>query len=196
MTCEPLTIAIVIGSTRRGRFGPIVANWLAERARLRENMVIDVVDLVETPLPVLMPDFGEPLPEEDGRLLAAVAPRLAKADAFILVTPEYNHSFPASLKNAIDWHKAEWQAKPVGFVSYGGIAGGLRAVEQLRAVLSELHAVTIRNTVSFHGIWDKFDSAGAPVDPPANAAAAVLLDQLAWWALALCEAKARRPFVA
>ena len=70
------------------------------------------------------------------------------------MTPEYNHSFPAALKNVIDWHGPQWHVKPVGFVSYGGISGGLRAVEQLRLVFAELHAVGIRDTVSFHSAWN------------------------------------------
>ncbi len=74
---------------------------------------------------------------------------LSEADAFIVVTPEYNHSFTASLKFVLDLVYEPWQGKPVAFVSYGGISGGLRAVEQLRLVFAELHAVTVRDTVSF-----------------------------------------------
>ena len=91
-----------------------------------------------------------------------MTPRLAAADAFVVVTPEYNHSYPAPVKTLIDWHFTEWQAKPVGFVSYGGMSGGLRAVEHLRGVFAELHAVTVRDTVSFHGAWDRF----GPDAPP------------------------------
>jgi len=109
--------------------------------------------------------------------------------------PEYNHSFPAPLKNAIDWHFKEWQAKPIGFVSYGGISGGLRAVEQLRQVFAELHAVTVRDTASFHGVWAQFDSDGRPKDPGVcERAAKSMLDQLAWWGDALREARTRRPY--
>ncbi|MGO4429195.1 NADPH-dependent FMN reductase, partial [Streptomyces sp. MCAF7] len=152
------------------------------------------VDLVETPVPTVMPAFGQQPSEEDMALLGAVAPRLAAADAFVIVTPEYNHSYPAALKNAIDWHNPQWHAKPVAFVSYGGISGGLRAVEHLRGVLAELHAVTIRNTVSFHNYGDKFDADGKPLDPECDAAAKSLLDQLTWWGLALRDARAARPY--
>jgi NAD(P)H-dependent FMN reductase len=113
----------------------------------------------------------------------------------VVVTPEYNHSFPASLKNLIDWHYTQWRAKPVGFVSYGGVAGGLRAVEHLRTVFAELHAVTTRDVVSFHTAWEQFDDSGKPVDPVGPATAAkTMLDQLAWWGLALRQARAERPY--
>ncbi|MDH6138172.1 NAD(P)H-dependent FMN reductase [Kitasatospora sp. GP30] len=190
----PLRIAIITGSTRDGRFGPTVADWIRRQAAERPELELDLIDLVETPLPTTFPAFGQSLPEADAELLAAVKPRIAAADAFIVVTPEYNHSFPAPLKNAIDWHNAEWHAKPVGFVSYGGISGGLRAVEQLRLVFAELHAVGIRDTVSFASAWEKFDAEGEAVDPAAATAAKSMLDQLTWWALALKEAKAIRPY--
>jgi NAD(P)H-dependent FMN reductase len=190
----PVRVAVIIGSTREGRFGPVVARWLVDQAEQRDDLVIDVIDLVETDLPVVL--TGQPAPEA-AAALAALAPRLDTADAFVVVTPEYNHSFPAPLKNAIDWHSTQWQAKPVGFVSYGGLSGGLRAVEQLRPVFAELHAVTIRDTVSFHGAWGQFDAAGQPNDPRACAVAAkTMLDQLTWWSHALRDAKVKRPYAA
>ncbi|MGW9212751.1 NADPH-dependent FMN reductase [Embleya sp. NPDC055664] len=194
----PLRLAVLVGSTREGRFAPVVAEWIRDRAAARDDLRFDVdlVDLVETPLPTVFPAFGQPPTADAVALLAEVSPRLAAADAFVIVTPEYNHSFPAALKNAIDWHGPEWQAKPVGFVSYGGLSGGLRAVEQLRVVLAELHAVTVRDTVSFHGHWDKFDADGGAIDPAANAAADTMLDRLAWWAHALRDAKAAHPYAA
>jgi NAD(P)H-dependent FMN reductase len=184
-----LHLAIIIGSTRQGRFAPTVANWFAGQARQRNDMTVDIIDLAETRLPDVLSE--RPAPE-----LAAISPRLADADAFVVVTPEYNHSFPAPLKTAIDWHFKEWQAKPVGFVSYGGISGGLRAVEQLRQVFAELHAVTVRDTVSFHGAWAQFDSEGLPNDSDRyEKTARTMLDQLAWWGHALREARTQRPYV-
>jgi NAD(P)H-dependent FMN reductase len=184
-----LLLAIIIGSTRQGRFAPTVANWFAGQAGRRDDMTVDVIDLAESRLPDVLAD--KPAPE-----VAAITPRLANANAFVVVTPEYNHSFPAPLKNAIDWHFKEWRAKPVGFVSYGGMGGGLRAVEQLRQVFAELHAVTVRDTVSFHGAWTQFDSEGRPKDPERyERAAQSMLDQLAWWGQALREARAQRPYV-
>ncbi|MEV8630695.1 NAD(P)H-dependent oxidoreductase [Streptosporangium sp. NPDC051023] len=192
---RPFQLAVIVGSVRQGRLGPTVANWFAGQARLRDDIRVDVVDLADVPLPTALPAFGEVPVPETARVLAALTPRLDAADAFAVVTPEYNHSFPASLKNAIDWHFTQWQAKPVGFVSYGGLAGGLRAVEQLRAVFAELHAVTVRDTVSFHKAWERFGPDGLPKDPEGcNSAAKVMLDQLAWWSHALREARARRPY--
>jgi NAD(P)H-dependent FMN reductase len=118
-----------------------------------------------------------------------------RADAFVIVTPEYNHSFPAALKNFIDWHHPQWQAKPVGFVSYGGLGGGLRAVEQLRLVFAELHAVTVRDSVSLHGPWSGLGQDGEPRDATVCAGAAKgMLGQLSWWGRALRTARAERPY--
>jgi NAD(P)H-dependent FMN reductase len=171
-----LRIGVVIGSTRSGRFGPVVATWFADLARQREDLDIDVLDVADGPL--------------DGDRLDAL-------DGYVVVTPEYNHSYPGPLKAAVDAHGQPWRAKPVAFVAYGGISGGLRAVEHLRVVFAELHAVTIRETVSFHGASSTFDDEGRPVDPSRPAAAAkALLDQLAWWAWALRTARLAVPYSA
>jgi NAD(P)H-dependent FMN reductase len=188
---------VIVGSVRDGRFGTTVAKWFADRADARPDMTVDVVDLAEFPLPLRMPAFGATPPREAAAALERLTPRLAAAEAFVVVTPEYNHSFPAALKNAIDWHSREWHAKPVGFVSYGGLAGGLRAVEQLRVVFAELHAVTVRDTVSFHSAWARFDDGGRPAEPDgAGQAADTLLDRLAWWGRALREARRQRAYAA
>jgi len=188
----PVRVAVVVGSNREGRFGPVVAEWLLSRIREREDLVAEVVDVAEVRLPTTLSHSPSP---EVAAELARVSPALAAADAFVVLTPEYNHSFPAALKNLIDWHYTEWRAKPVALVSYGGLAGGLRAVEHLRQVFAELHAVTVRDTVSFHGAGAAFDTEGEPHDPAAPAAAAkAMLDQLAWWARALREAKEARPY--
>ncbi|MBB4892033.1 NAD(P)H-dependent FMN reductase [Streptomyces olivoverticillatus] len=195
MSENPYRLAVVVASTREGRFGPAVANWLAEQTAQRPDIDVDVIDLAEHPLPVNL--SSDPGPE-DAAALAAVTPRLAEADAFVVITPEYNHSYPAALKNLIDWHYVQWQAKPVAFVSYGGLSGGLRAVEHLRPVFAELHAVTIRETVSFHSPWGKLDASGKHRDEEDGQAAAgaakKMLDQLTWWALSLREARAARPY--
>jgi NAD(P)H-dependent FMN reductase len=115
----------------------------------------------------------------------------------VVITPEYNHSFPASLKNLIDWHHTQWQAKPVGFVSYGGLGGGLRAVEQLRLVFAELHAMTVRDSVSLHGPWSGLGEDGKPRDPAVcEGAAKGMVDQLVWWGRALRTARAERAYAA
>ncbi len=187
---EPLRLAIIIGSTREGRFGPVVARWFAAQAHQRADMVVDVIDLADADLPVAYPSSSSPAVD-------AYVERIAGADAFVVVTPEYNHGYPAALKQAIDLPHRQWQAKPVGFVSYGGMSGGLRAVEQLRQVFAELHAVTVRDTVSFHMAHGLFDASGEPREPAGcNAAAKTMLDQLAWWAVALRTARVARPYAA
>jgi NAD(P)H-dependent FMN reductase len=191
MNDRPLRLVVIIGSTREGRFGPTVARWFTGEAQQHADLDVDVLDLAEAALPDRLTGFADPPPPE----VAAVAPRLAAADAFVVITPEYNHSYPAPLKTLIDWHLAEWQAKPVGFVSYGGMSGGLRAVEHLRAVFAEVHATTVRETVSFHGAWARFGEDARPLDElECSAAAKTMLDQLAWWADALRTARALRPY--
>ncbi|MCQ8769024.1 NADPH-dependent FMN reductase [Streptomyces telluris] len=195
MSESTFRLAVIVGSTRDGRFGPTVAKWFAEQAARHGDIEVDLVDLALHPLPMRL--SPEPT-AEDAAALAEVTPRLEQADAFVVLTPEYNHSYPASLKNLIDWHYTQWQAKPVGFVSYGGLSGGLRAVEHLRPVFTELHAVTIREQVSFHNPWGKFDDDGRHLDAEAGeqaaGAAKVMIDQLTWWALSLREARAARPY--
>ncbi|WP_086828087.1 NADPH-dependent FMN reductase [Allokutzneria sp. NRRL B-24872] len=181
-------LAVIIGSTREGRLADVVANWFLKRAKQNEDFEIDVIDLAD-------PLLGERHPKRTTPELARFNERVADADAFVVLTPEYNHGYPASLKFAIDSCYHGWQAKPVGFVSYGGISGGLRAVEQLRQVFAELHAVSVRDTVSFHNVFGAFDGEGEPVRPvEVNAAAKTLLDQIRWWAETLREGKEKRAY--
>jgi NAD(P)H-dependent FMN reductase len=187
-----LRLAVVIGSTRNGRFGPTPASWFAEQARQWGEFEVDVIDLLEARLPDVLSGDDE---TQDPEPVRALSPRLATADAFVIVTPVYNHGYPASVKNGIDWFYDEWKAKPVGFVSYGGMGGGLHSVEQLRQVFSELHTVTLRDTISFANFWEQFDSEGRPIDGEnASAAAKTLLSQLAWWAHALRDARRKHPY--
>ncbi|GAA5172295.1 NAD(P)H-dependent oxidoreductase [Pseudonocardia eucalypti] len=188
MTENPIKVAVIIGSTREGRAGATIARWFLTQAQQRADIDLDVIDLVDESLPVHHP-------AEVTAATAAYTRRIDQADAFVVVTPEYNHSYPAALKHAIDLVHAEWFAKPVGFVSYGGMAQGLRAVEHLRGVFAELHAVTMRDGVSVNlfdgGVDDNGwvrDSAGA------GRAAKTMLDQLTWWAHALRDARAVRPY--
>ncbi|MFF3259744.1 NADPH-dependent FMN reductase [Streptomyces sp. NPDC002932] len=188
----PLKVAVILASNREGRFAPVVADWFRSRTDAHPGIGTDLLDVAALDLPTALSYRPGP---EDRALLADVSARLAAADAFVVVTPEYNHSYPAPLKNLIDWHHAEWQAKPVAFVSYGGVSGGLRAVEHLRQVFAELHSVSIRDTVSFHNAGALFDDEGRHKDPAgADAAAKSLLDQLVWWGRALREAKKVRPY--
>jgi NAD(P)H-dependent FMN reductase len=187
MSVPPIHVALLVGSTREGRFGHVVARWCAARLARRDDIELDVVDLADVELPA----------RHTRQRSAAVddyVAHLARADAFVVVTPEYNHSFPASLKHAIDLVHEEWQRKPVAFVSYGGLSGGLRAVEHLRQVFAELHAATMRDTVSFHNPWPQFDDRGELRDTAAasaaEAAVSTMADQLVWWADALRVARA------
>ncbi|MET7574260.1 NAD(P)H-dependent oxidoreductase [Streptomyces sp. NPDC005492] len=190
---RPLTVTVVIGSNRHGRFGPVVADWLLTHVRDHADLTLQVVDVADTDH---LPTSLARTPETTAAL-ADITPKLAGADAFVVLTPEYNHSFPAGLKNLIDWHFTEWRAKPVALVSYGGLAGGLRAVEHLRQVFAELHAVTVRDTVSFHNAGTSFDDRGVLRDPTApDMAAKAMLDQLVWWGRALGEARETRPYSA
>ncbi|MFE6762261.1 NADPH-dependent FMN reductase [Streptomyces sp. NPDC057689] len=188
----PLKVAVILASNREGRFAPVIADWFLARADGHPAIETEVVDVAALDLPTALAYRLEPSTRE---LLADVSARLDGADAFVVVTPEYNHSYPAPLKNLIDWHRAEWQAKPVAFVSYGGVSGGLRAVEHLRQVFAELHTVSIRDTVSFHNAGAQFDDEGNHRDPAGpDAAVKTLLDQLVWWGRALRDAKRAHPY--
>src|SRR5579859_4289868 len=114
---EPIRIGLIYGSTRKGRFCDKVAEWAAEQIRAAGNYTVDVIDPA-----VVLPQPGQ---EPEGHSTANLWQRMGAADAFVVVTPEYNHGYPAALKSLIDSVGAEWQAKPVAFVSYGGISGGL-----------------------------------------------------------------------
>ena len=145
-------LVILIGSVREGRFGPTVATWVADRAREHGGFDVEVIDLADIDIPLTLPAesplyAGENYPRPDE--MRAVTAQLDAADAFVVVTPEYNHSYPASLKAFIDWHFNQWQAKAVAFVSYGGTAGGRHAALHLENVFTELHAVTIRDGLAF-----------------------------------------------
>ncbi|MFI1012855.1 NADPH-dependent FMN reductase [Streptomyces sp. NPDC020965] len=188
----PLKLAVILSSNRQGRFGPVIGDWFLEHARQSADFDVELIDLAEEDLPTALTSTPAPSVADS---LGRVTPALAAADAFVVITPEYNHSFPASIKSLIDWHFSEWRAKPIGFVSYGGVSGGLRAVEQLRQVFAEMHAATIRDTVSFHNPHGDFDDQGRHADPAAcDAAATSMLGQLAWWGLALRDARAVRPY--
>jgi NAD(P)H-dependent FMN reductase len=180
----PLRVAVIIGSTREGRVGDRVAHWFAAQARRRDDLAVTVVDLVDYDFPTSLP--GRPTPP-----IARFTDEIGRADAFVVVTPEYNHSFPASLKQAIDYAYDEWQAKPVGFVSYGCATLGVHAVEHLRTVFTALHAISVRDGVGLDLLAD------GPVPGPDFRPAAVttMLDQLSWWGIALRDARAARPYV-
>jgi len=174
---QTIRLGLIYGSTREGRFCDTVAQWVTAQIVSDERFSVEIVD------PARM--HGE-------RPLKA---QIGEADAFVVVTPEYNHGYPAPLKAPIDSVGAEWHAKPVAFVSYGGISGGLRAVEQLRQVFAELHAVTVRDTVSFASAWEQFDATGGIVAPDRpRRSTATMLGRLYWWAVALRVARRISPY--
>jgi len=186
MSADRLQVAVIIGSVRAGRFGPTVATWFARQVAARDDMTLDLLDLA---------DFMHPADMSDAADVREFAARIGAANAFVVITPEYNHSYPGPLKTALDSLGQEWRGKVAGFVSYGGMSGGLRAVEALRIVFAELHTATIRETVSFHGVRGQFDAEGEPINAEAvGTAATVMLNQLAWWARALKEARAVHPY--
>ncbi|MFK0151709.1 NADPH-dependent FMN reductase [Streptomyces sp. NPDC090499] len=186
---RPVRVVLLVGSARDGRLAPDVAGWFARVAARRDDLVLDVVDVAGHLLPAS-------LDEADPRA-AALRPRLAGAEAYVVVVPEYNRSVPGPLKTLIDSFQTEWEAKPVGFVGYGlGMAGGVRAIEHLRQIFAEFHCVGMKDVVTFPRVLEHYDTDGTfPAEPEgAEAAAKLMLDQLRWWADALREAKAARPY--
>jgi NAD(P)H-dependent FMN reductase len=145
-------LVIVIGSTRPGRNGLPIAAWFTERAREHGAFEIEVVDLVELDLPLLDEPSHPRLRRYTKEHTRAWSATVARADAFVFVTPEYNTGYPAALKNAIDYLNQEWRYKPVGFVSYGGVAAGTRAVAQLKQVVTTLRMFPVVEAVNipFH----------------------------------------------
>ncbi|GGK57259.1 NADPH-dependent FMN reductase [Nocardia camponoti] len=182
----PLRLEVIVASTRPERFAPTVAKWFVGAASERDEFDVGVIDLADFDLPTTLAETDD---------TAAFRQRIADADAIVVVTSEYNHGYPASLKAALDSVKHEWRAKPIGFVSYGGLSGGLRAVEQLRQVVAELHMVSMRESVSFAQAKRRFDKAtGATNDDAAIDAAWRMLGQLSWWATALRAARSVEPY--
>jgi len=142
-----LKVAIIIGSTRPGRVGESVARWAYELAGHRKDAEFELVDIRDYHLPLL----DEPIPPSQGKYskdhTKKWAAKIASFDAYVFVTPEYNHGISGALKNAIDFLYAEWNNKAAGFIGYGS-AGGARAVEHLRLVMAEVQVATVRNQVA------------------------------------------------
>jgi len=184
------TIGLVLGSTRPGRRGHLIGEWVARRAAARDDGVGYVgLDLLEFGLPVL----DEPLPAKWGRYDHEHTRRWSAAvgacDGFVFITPEYNHAEPGGLKNAIDFLFDEWGHKAAGFVTYG-IQGGYRAAESLRLVLAELHVATVRQQVAVNLMTD-FEIVD-PTEPGSYQPAehherdlSTLLDEVVAWSTAL-----------
>jgi NAD(P)H-dependent FMN reductase len=135
-------LTIIIGSTRPGRAGAPIAHWFAARAN----------DLADLGLPLLDEPSHPRLRQYTHQHTKNWSAIADAADAFVIVTPEYNYGYPASVKNALDYLHQEWQHKPVGFVSYGGVAAGTRAVQQLKQVVTALRMLPVADSVNipFH----------------------------------------------
>jgi NAD(P)H-dependent FMN reductase len=179
-----LKIAIILGSTRPGRRGKAVADWVLAKAKERTGADYELIDLADYPLP----HMDEPLPPSLGKYAGehtkAWAAKIGEFDGYVFVTPEYNHSTSGVLKNALDYVYAEWNNKAAALVGYGN-AGGARAIEHLRAVSSELQLAHVRQTLMFSLMTD-FENFS--VFTPAahhDAAAVTLFTQLESWAGAL-----------
>lgn len=189
-------IAVIAGSTRPNRRSHLVAEWARDRAAqtLGDSAEVSVLDLADFALPLL----DEPVAAAVGDYTRTHTARWARAidefDGFIFVTPEYNHSMPAALKNAIDFLYAEWNDKAAGFVSYG-LDGGVRAVEHLRTTLAEVKVACVRSHVALR-LTDDFDLESM-IEPgtvrPGPRADAVLdrmVDELLAWSTALAPLRA------
>jgi NAD(P)H-dependent FMN reductase len=145
-------LTVIIGSTRPGRAGQPIAEWFVTRARAHGAFDVQVADLADLALPLLDEPNHPRLGRYTKRHTKDWSALVDASDAFVMVTPEYNYGYPAALKNAIDYLNAEWQYKPVGFVSYGGVAAGTRAVQQLKQVVTTLRMLPVLESVNipFH----------------------------------------------
>lgn len=188
-------VKIILGSTREGRFGDKPAHWIFDEAKKQKGADVELLDLRDYPLPffndAVSPAYRKG--KHPNETVAKWAEKIGEADAFIVVTPEYNHGYSAVLKNAIDHVFHEWNNKPVSFVAYGGV-GGARAVEQLRLVAVELQMAPLRAAVHIPAPWTLLDEKGNLKDgafAPFTQGAENLLKQLVWWADALRSARAK-----
>jgi NAD(P)H-dependent FMN reductase len=178
------SIAIIIGSTRPGRNGEAVARWVYENAAGRADADYELVDLKDFPLPHLDEAAPAAMGQYANEHTKKWAAKIAQFDGYIFVTPEYNHSTSAALKNAIDYLFAEWTNKAAGFVSYG-VYGGSRAVEHLRLVLSQLQVATVSNHVGLNLATDFENHTTFAPAQHQTAALAGVFDQVKLWSKAL-----------
>jgi NAD(P)H-dependent FMN reductase len=181
---QMVRLAIIVGSTRPGRKAEDVARWVYEIAKLRNDAQVELVDIQDYNLPLL----DEPVPPAMGQYskehTKVWAAKIASFDAFVFVTPEYNHGTSGALKNAIDYLYAEWNNKAAAFVGYGS-AGGVRAVEHLRLVMGELQVADVRQQVML-SLYTDFENF-ATFKPAAHHEKSVttMLDQVIAWGMAL-----------
>ncbi len=192
-----LKLKIILGSTREGRAADHLMPWLLETTRRHPELEVELLDLRDWPMPFFAEtsaSVGNPAdPTYSQPIVRQWNQKMAEADALLIVTPEYNHSVPAVLKNALDNVFASFalRNKPAGFVGYsGGNTAGARAVEHLAQICFEAEMMPLRDTVLFSNVHQAFGTDGRPKDPVADARLGVLLDDLAWWGALL---KGARP---
>ncbi|HEY0050007.1 MAG TPA: NAD(P)H-dependent oxidoreductase [Pyrinomonadaceae bacterium] len=186
---EKIKLALIYGSNRENRFCDTVANWAINQIGKSDEFDLTTIDPAKMNLP-------RQIGKESNADLSDFRKRVREAEAFMIVVPEYNHGYPSALKFLIDAEYEGWRAKPVSFVSYGGISGGIRAVEQLRQVFCELHAMTVRDSVHLPNAWRQFDKDGNIVKPQVpEKMFSDTVRQLKWWANALREARKSEPYM-
>lgn len=192
-----MNIKIIVGSTREGRFSSTAAKWIWETVAKNKGVSVEVLDLKEYEMPffdqAITPSFKkEPYNNE---VVEKFTAKIAEADAFIMVTPEYNHGTSAVLKNALDWVSKEWNNKPVSFVSYGSV-GGARAVEQLRLSVIELQMAPTREAIHINGeqYFPVIMGGGDTTELLAKYTekAESMIAQLLWWSNALKKARSNQ----
>jgi NAD(P)H-dependent FMN reductase len=179
-----LKVGIILGSTRPNRNGEAVAKWVAQKLTDRKDASYELVDIKDFNLPLL----DEPIPPSQGKYsqphTKRWAEKIASLDAFIFVTPEYNHATSGALKNALDFLYAEWNNKAAGFVSYGS-AGGARAVENLRLIMAELQIADVRAQVMFSLFTDFKNFSEFAPDPRHEEELETMVKQLVAWGEAM-----------
>ena len=179
-----IKIAIILGSTRPGRNGEAVAKWVHQVAKKRSDAEFELVDVKDFDLPLLDEPLSPMMGQYSKPHTRVWAAKIASFDAYVFVTPEYNHGIPGALKNAIDFLFAEWNNKAAGFVSYGSV-GGARAVEHLRLNLAEVQMATVRNQVLLSLFTDFENFSVFKPDPQKEASVNAMLDQVIAWGGAL-----------
>ena len=179
-----IKIAIILGSTRPGRNGEAVAKWVHQVAKKRSDAEFELVDVKDFDLPLLDEPLSPMMGQYSKPHTRVWAAKIGSFDAYVFVTPEYNHGIPGALKNAIDFLFAEWNNKAAGFVSYGGVSGA-RAVEQLRLVLAEVRMATVRNQVLLSMFTDFENFSVFKPDSRKEPSVNEMLDELIAWGGAL-----------
>ena len=174
-------LMILIASTRPGRVGLPVGEWFHRVARQQATFDVKLVDLKELELPFMDEPYHPRLRQYQHAHTRRWSGMVEAADAFVFVIPEYNFGFTAPLKNAIDYLSQEWQYKPVGFVSYGGVSGGTRAVQMAKQVVTALKMVPVPEAVTIPFVSQSIKEGKFQSNEPLDAAAALMLDELERW---------------